>query len=239
MTVPSFVRDDLAALQLEISDEELSQLARYLELLLEANTRVNLTGIRDWDEAWRRHILDSLTLLVAMSDLPRSSRVIDVGSGGGLPGLPLAIVLPQHRFTLLEATGKKAEFLKSCAATLGLSHVVVVNHRAEKLGQLKPYRERFDLAVSRALGPMREMLEYTLPLVRVGGFTLAMKGPSVEDELAQASDAMDTLGGGELCVLDAYPESMDNRSVIVRIAKERETPAAYPRLPGVPRQTPL
>ena len=238
-TIPSFVRNDLAALDVSASDDQLGALSRYLDLLLEANRRVNLTGIRDRDEAWRRHIVDSLTLLPGLADLPDAADVVDVGSGGGLPGIPMAIMLPQARVTLVEATGRKAKFLVGCAEQLGLANVQIVQERAETVGHDKAHRQRYDVALCRAIGPMRELLEYALPLVAVGGRLLAMKGPKVEAELRQAGDALSMLGAGELNVFDAYPDSFDRHTVIVSVVKSRSTPKAYPRRPGMPRQDPL
>lgn len=237
--VPPFVPEDLAKLNLEVAPEELSHLARYLDLLLETNEKFNLTAIKDRDSAWKRHIIDSLTVLPAISELPANSRVADVGSGGGLPGIPLAIARPDLQFTLIEATGKKARFLEECTKTIPLPNVRVVNVRAEQAGQDKSLRETFDVAVCRALGPMRELLEYTMPLVSVGGWVLAMKGPNVETELEEAGDALHILGGGEITILDAYPENFGIETVVVVINKTEATPKPYPRAPGTPRLEPL
>ena len=237
--VPAFVDDDLGALGVRLEGAVLAELGRYLDLLLAANRRVNLTGIRDRDEAWRRHVIDSLTLLPGLMELGEGAQVIDVGSGGGLPGVPVAIALPQMRMTLLEATGKKARFLAECVAELGLANVRVVGERAETVGQARAHRQRYDVAICRAIGPLREVLEYTLPLVAVGGRVLAMKGPKVEAELRLAGDALTTLGAGDVQVYDAYPASFEQGTVIVSAVKVRPTPKAYPRRPGVPRQEPL
>jgi 16S rRNA (guanine527-N7)-methyltransferase len=180
---------------IELTDAERDALGRYLWLLLDANTRFNLTAIRDPDEAWTRHVFDSLTLLPHIMESDGRS-VIDVGSGGGLPGIPLAICQPQMQFTLMDATGKKARFLEEVVADLSLDQVRVVNDRAETAGQTKAHRERYDIATARAVGPMRVMLEYTMPLVRVGGRVLAMKGRQAEVELGEAGDALMILGDG-------------------------------------------
>ncbi len=218
---------------------ELNVLSRYLGLLFEANQQFNLTAIRDLHEAWQRHLLDSLTLLPVLADCAAGSRVIDVGSGGGLPGVPVAITRGDLRVTLLEATGKKARFLERCVKALPLPGASVVCERAETAGQSPAHRQRYDVAVCRAVGPLSELLEYTLPLVKVGGQVLAMKGPRVEAELAAAGDALLTLGAGELEILPAYPESFGMDTVIVRIEKANPTPREYPRAPGMPRQSPL
>lgn len=236
MTIPDFVPGDLARLGLTLTEAELGALEQYLDLLLDENQRVNLTGIRDREEAWRRHIIDSLTLYPGLADLPN---VVDVGSGGGMPGLILAATMPHHRFTLIEATGKKARFIERAASSLGLSNVRVIADRAETVGGQPAHRQHYDAAICRAVGPMRELLEYTLPLVKVGGVVLAMKGPRVEAELQDAGDALQTLGGGDVQVVDAYPDGFDVSTVIVIVVKDQPTPKLYPRRPGVPRQEPL
>jgi len=237
--IPNFVRADLTRLGITVPNEALTQLSRYIDLLLAANEQFNLTAIRDRDEVWRRHIIDSLTLLPGLDLLSANARIIDVGSGGGLPGLPIAMTRPDWHITLLEATAKKARFLEQCVLELGLSSVTVVHGRAETVGQDKAHRQAYDAVVSRALGPMRQLLEYTLPLARVGGRVLAMKGPKVQQELADAGDGLAILGAGDLQVFDAYPEEFDRHTVIVSIIKDRSTPKPYPRPPGMPRQSPL
>ncbi|MEM9414292.1 MAG: 16S rRNA (guanine(527)-N(7))-methyltransferase RsmG [Planctomycetota bacterium] len=243
MTIPDFVHDDLAALELELGDDALPQLARYLARLLDANTRTNLTAIKEPDAAWRRLIIDSLSVLPGIDALTSATgaavKVIDIGSGAGLPGMPIAIARPDVRVTMLETTGKKADFIRGCIETLGLENAEVLQTRAETAGQDIAHRGKYDAAVSRAVGAMSLVLEYSLPLVREGGRVLAMKGPRVEQELDEAGDALDKLGAGELAMIDAYPETFENDLVIVSIIKDRATPKAYPRLPGVPKKQPL
>ncbi|QDU33955.1 Ribosomal RNA small subunit methyltransferase G [Poriferisphaera corsica] len=237
--IPQFVRDDLARLEISIDESELTQLAQFLDMLLDANTRMNLTAIRDRDAAWSRMIIDSLTLLPGLENVEAGSRVIDIGSGGGLPGIPLAIARPDLNITLLDATGKKVDFHNQAITTLELNNCQSIQNRAETLGQEKQHRAQYDLAVSRAIGKISEVLEYSFPLLKVGGRMLAMKGPAVEQELAVASDALSILGAGELFIFDAYPESFDNNLVVVSVLKESPTPKDYPRLPGIPKQCPL
>ncbi len=239
MVIPDFVNDDLAELGIEAPGEMLDQLALYLDHLLAVNQRMNLTAVRDVDAAWRRLVIDSLTLLPALADVAEDAGIIDVGSGGGLPGVPLAITRPDVRMTLLETTGKKARFLESCVAKLSLTNTKVLNSRAETAGQEKEHRQQYDVVVCRGVGPMAELLEYTLPLLKVGGMLLAMKGPKVAEELEQAGDALHVLGGGEIEVIDAYPEGFEINTVIVRVMKIAQTPRTYPRTPGTPRQFPL
>lgn len=235
LSPPESFLSDARTIGLQLSDTELKKLGRYLELLLETNKQFNLTAITDPEQAWRRHLLESLSLL---PHLGGAASVIDVGSGGGLPGLPLAIVRPDLRVALLEATGKKARFLQGVADDLELKHVEVINQRAEIVGQDRRYRQLFDVAVSRAVGPLNVLLEYMLPLVKVSGRVLAMKGAKAEAELEQAGDAMHILGAGEVEVYEALP-GLEDDAVVVDLAKERPTPAKYPRRPGEPKLRPL
>jgi 16S rRNA (guanine527-N7)-methyltransferase len=250
--VPAFVVEALQALDVHVDEGQLAQLSQYLEMLYEANQQMNLTAISDIESAWRLHIIDSLTLLPFVDHLMKQIaethaeqspdhgvRIADIGSGGGLPAIPLAITRRAHRFTLIEATGKKAGFLERVAANLALQHVSVCNDRAENIGQSKDHRQTYDIVTCRATGPMNVLLELALPLLKTGGTLLAMKGPKADAELAVCGDALDELGAGEVDVFDAYPEGSERNTVIVCVLKDRPTPKTYPRKPGTPKQSPL
>lgn len=237
--IPPFVVDQMNRLEVLVTGKMLGTLSRYLDRLLDANRHFNLTGIRQLDEAWQRHVIDSLTLLAFLEDVAADAKLIDVGSGGGVPGIPVAVARPDLHVTLLEATGKKAAFCQQCVDELPLPNVRVIPQRAESIGQQHGHRQAYDVAVCRAIGSMRELLEYTLPMLRVGGRLLAMKGPKAKDELEQSADAMAILGGGDLGVYDAYPSGFEQGSVIVVITKASATPRQYPRTPGTARRLPL
>jgi 16S rRNA (guanine527-N7)-methyltransferase len=213
------------------------RLGRFLDLLLEANKSFNLTGITDPGEAWTKHILDSLTLVPVLSSITPASgalRVIDVGSGGGVPGLPLATVLPDVKFTLLEATGKKADFLRAAAKELGLKNVEVVQDRAERIGQdHRVYREKYDAAFARALGHLAVVAELCGPLVRQGGLVLAVKGAKAERELHEAAKALGLIG------LKHTETIQTATGRIVVLEKTIRTPRDYPRRDGEPARVPL
>lgn len=236
--IPEFVRTELAALGLVLDPEVLERLDAYLGLLLEANQNVNLTAVREPEAAWRRLIIDSLTPLPLL-ELPPDARAVDIGTGAGLPGLPLAIVCPGVHFSLVDSTRKKISFLESVIAELKLENVQVLAERVETLGQQRDHRETYDLAISRAVGPMPLVLEYSVPLVKIGGMVIAMKGPKVMEELEVSSDAMIRLGAGDFEIVPAYPESFENDLVLVRLSKDEPTPRLYPRPPGTPKRLPL
>ena len=231
--VPAAFLDGLAQLQIQLEEGELDRLGTYLDLLLEANAVMNLTGIRDRDVAWNRHVLDSLSL-VPVIEAAEARCVLDLGSGGGLPGLPLAVTMPAVRFLLLEATGKKARFLEETARGIGCDNVEGLDERAEVVGEPGCiHRDHYDIVVARAVGPMPVLLELAIPLVRVGGLLLAIKGERAGEELKEAARAMDVLG---CSVVD---RRRTTTGTIVIVEKTRETPADYPRRPGEPRRQPI
>ncbi len=211
---------------------DLDRIGTLLALLLEANARFNLTSITDPAEAWMKHVFDSLTLLPWIEGAG-PKRVIDVGSGGGFPGLALAIALPGVAFALVEATGKKAEFLRGAAAELGVANVSVIADRAETIGRDPAHREAYDLATARAVGPLAVLLELASPLVRVGGHVLSIKGAKAAQEIEEAAEAMSVLH----CRLVETKRTPTGTVVVVE--KTGRTPKPYPRRPGEPKRSPL
>ncbi len=220
---------------LTLNEAQAAQFGQYLDLLFEANARMNLTRITGRADAELHHIADSLTLLPF---LPAGTcRVADVGSGGGVPGIPLAIARPDAHVVLIEATGKKAEFLRQAVAALGLSNVEVIAERAEAAGQGK-MRESFDVAVARAVATMIWLAEWCLPLVKKGGKMLAMKGPKVEAELPLPPRVLRMLGGGAVVVHPVdLPGTEHHR--IVDIPKVARTDKRQPRAATFAKGKPL
>lgn len=209
-----------------LSAEQHERLSRYLDLLLAANQTMNLTRIVDRPAAEVQHVGDALTLLRRLP--PGQVRIADVGSGGGVPGIPLAIARPDAQFLLIESTKKKAVFLERAVAELGLDNVRVTGIRAEDAGRDRQFRESFDVVIARAVGTMDWLAEWCLPLVKQGGVLLAMKGPKAAEELPLAEHAIALLGGGRP---DVRPADLPGTRhyVIVEIRKTGKTPAAYPR----------
>lgn len=235
MPIPAWFDESCQQIGLELSPDERDGLARFLEMLLETNQRFNLTAIKEPDAAWRRHIFESIALLPMLEGV---ARVIDVGSGGGLPGLPLAIIMPDVQFALLEATGKKARFLQESVTALGLSNVTILNDRAENLGQSSAHRQAYDVATARAVGPMNVLAELTMPFVRIDGRVLAVKGARFAEELDEAADAFMKLGGAAIEIYEHLP-GMEDDSVVIELTKLEQTPKIYPRSPGTPKHDPL
>lgn len=221
-----------------LTDEQHALLGRYLDLLIEANQRMNLTRITDRAAAELNHVGDALTLLPHLPAQP-GTKIADVGTGGGVPGIPIAIALPNVRVTLIESTKKKATFLTEAVGKLGLGNVKLLSSRAEEAGTPDaPMREAFDVAVARAVATMDWLAEWCLPLVKKGGKMLAMKGPKVNEELPVAKKAIQLCGGGEPVVRPVNLPGTEHR-VIVEIPKVSRTDKRYPRDPTVAKGKPL
>jgi 16S rRNA (guanine527-N7)-methyltransferase len=234
-----------AALGLPLRPEQLAAFARFGDELLAWNARVNLTRIVEPSAVETRHFLDSLTCALpllarwgpAAPVLPL--RCIDVGSGGGFPGVPLKLVLPQLRMTLLESTGKKVAFLEHLVAALGLVGVEAIAERAETLAHAPDHRESYDAAFARALAPLPVLLELTLPFLRVGGLLIAPRRGDLAAEIAAAAYACETLGGAPPTIVPITLPTLDDGRALVVVEKAAATPPAYPRRPGLPAKHPL
>lgn len=228
-----------AALEIELPPAAAGVLLQYLEHVFAANRTLNLTRITDRRDAVELHLLDSLAGLRGLAALADGAAVVDVGTGAGFPGVPLACARPRWRLCLVEAARKKAMFVRSAAAAAGLGNVDVRWGRAETLGRDASWRERFDAAVARALAPLAVLAELALPFVRTGGVLVAYKGGEIEEEVASGRRALEELGG-TLEGVDRFrlPWSGAARSLVI-VRKQRPTPAQYPRRPGMPEKRPL
>jgi 16S rRNA (guanine527-N7)-methyltransferase len=223
---------------LHLTRAQLSALALYERELADWNTRFNLTAIRDPQEIHIKHFLDSLTCLMVMHD-PPVGKLVDIGTGAGFPGIPLKIMRPNMQLTLVESVGKKAEFCRHVVKILDLQGVEVVQERAEALGQDPQYRERFDWAVARAVAVLPVLAEFLLPLVRVGGVMLSMKGESGPVEAHSSEHALRVLGGHLRQLVSVTLPGVAEERYLVVIDKVAATPATYPRRIGVPARRPL
>lgn len=227
------LREGLTALQL--STQGVPDLVRYGELLLKTNQVMNLTAITDPPDVARLHFLDSAALL-SLADF-RDKTVVDVGTGAGFPGLPLRILEPGIRLTLLDALRKRVDFLQGVCDALGLTDVTCVHQRAEEFAAA--YRESFDLATSRAVASLPLLTELCLPLVKTGGAFLAMKSTDCDEELTAAAHAIETLGGAVSAVQDYTIPGTEVRHRLITITKVKETPGKYPRAFAKIKKNPL
>jgi len=230
--------DGSKELDIVLTDEQVSKFTLYKELLLEWNTKINITAIEDEEEIDIKHFLDSLTIL--KTDLfKKGVKVIDIGTGGGFPGLPLKIVEESIDLVLLDSLRKRINFLDEVIKNLNLENVNTIHGRAEDYGQDKQYREKFDIAISRAVASLDTLCEYTLPFVKVGGYFISMKGKNIDEELDEAKKAIRVLGAEFVDkVLVQVPNSDIVHSLII-LKKVSETPTKYPRQAGKPKKNPL
>lgn len=221
-----------------LTTAQISAFERYEKELLDWNTRFNLTAIKDPEKIRIKHFLDSLTCICGLRDTSME-RVIDIGSGAGFPGLPLKIIYPGMHLTLVESVGKKVNFCRHVVQTLGLEGVEVIQERAEILGQSRAFREKYDWAIARAVAIMPVLMEYLLPLVRVGGAAMAMKGESGPAEAHAAEHAIRVLGGHLRKLMPiTLPGVVDERYLLI-VDKVAATPSGFPRRTGIPTKKPL
>lgn len=230
----SELRTFIEQLHIANPEEKEEQLIKYMEGVLEWNEKVNLTAITDRDEFIQKHFIDSL-LCAETLEFTASSSICDIGTGGGFPGVPLAICYPNKQFTLMDSLEKRLKIVRQLCDEIGVENVQVVHGRAEELAKQKDYREQFDLCVSRAVANMRVLSEYCLPFVKAGGCFIAYKGPDCQSEIDDARRAIQILGGGEpeIRALSHLDHSL------VLISKVSNTPPAYPRKAGTPAKKPL
>jgi 16S rRNA (guanine527-N7)-methyltransferase len=229
------LKSEAAGVGTALTDGQTAQLIQYLQLITRWKRAAALTAVGDPLEAARVHVADSLLCLRA--GLAEGAGLIDVGSGAGLPGVPLAIARPDLHVTLLEANRRKAGFLERAVAELGLD-VRVLAGRAEDLAAGPPAREAYDVVTARAVAPLPILAELTLPLARVGGRAVLLKGPRVHKEIASARGAIATLGGDPPELIEAVLLGGSHRAIVV-VPKARPTPQGFPRRPGVPQRAPL
>ena len=217
---------------INLNDTQKESFEKYYQLLIHYNSMFNLTAITEREEVYKKHFVDSL---LGVDNLTMET-LIDVGSGGGFPAIPLKIVNPKIKLTLLEATGKKCEFLKTVVSELDLKEVTVINGRAEDYAKNPDFREKFDHASARAVARLNTLLEYCLPFIKVGGSFISYKA-NAKEEIAECDNALKILGGSIQKVKE-YTLDDANRSIII-VKKEKSTPPKYPRGQGKERKNPL
>lgn len=220
---------------INLNEIQLKQFSLYGDLLVEWNNKINLTSIIDPEEIMVKHFLDSLTL----TQWVQGDEIVDIGTGAGFPGIPLKIVFPNKSFSLVDSLAKRLDFLENVILELGLEQVNTVHARAEDFGRDTQYRGRYDTVVSRAVARLPVLLEYAIPVLRVGGVFLASKGSQAEDEVNESANALAILGAKIKDVRQFnLGQGAEHRSIII-IEKTKETPRHYPRKAGTPAKNPL
>jgi 16S rRNA (guanine527-N7)-methyltransferase len=228
-------------LGLPLNPKQVEQFHIYYQELITWNERINLTAITDYEEVQIKHFLDSLTVTLALKQPigGEGLRLIDVGAGAGFPGIPLKILLPAIKLTLLEATAKKAAFLQHLRHKLGLDDVEIVVGRAEDIAHETQYREKFDIVLSRAVASLPTLAELTLPFCAIGGSFIAQKKGTIDLEISQATRAISLLGGKLREAKRIDLEEFTDERWLITIDKVLPTPQPYPRRPGIPAKRPL
>lgn len=229
-------------LGIDLNARRVKQFELYYQKLIEWNEKINLTTIVGYQEAQVKHFLDSISVISALTkeEMNRADfSIIDIGTGAGFPGLPLKILLAEPRLVLVDSTAKKVAFLRCVTRELGLDKVEIVCGRAEEIAHLPLYRQRFDLALSRAVASLPVLAELALPFCRIGGKFVAQKKGEVEQEMKKADKAIETLGGKLGQVKRIELEQLSDERYLVIIDKIYPTPEKYPRRPGVPERRPI
>lgn len=220
----------------QITETQKNKFYNYMNLLIEWNNRINLTAITEPREIILKHFVDSMTILEEIGD---SSKIIDVGTGAGFPGIPLKIANDSLEIVLLDSLNKRINFLNEVIQILELKKISSIHFRVEEVGQNVNYREKFDVVTSRAVASLNILAEYMLPLIKVGGKCICMKGSEIEREIENSKKAIDILGGKIEKVENFNLANTDIKRNVVVIKKIKETPKKYPRKPGIPSKEPI
>lgn len=234
-----YLKTDAAKLGIELSPAQLEQFSIYYRELMEWNQRINLTSITDFREVQIKHFLDSLSAYPALKQPIDNQRFLDVGAGGGFPGLPLKIAFPAIKLVLLEATAKKAAFLRHLTQKLGFDDVDIAVRRAEEVARQPQYRERFDIVLCRAVAQLPVLAELTLPFCTIGGRLIAQKKGDIEAEIDRAAKAIEIMGGSQPLVKRVELGELADERYLVIVNKIAPTPDKYPRRPGIPAKSPI
>lgn len=222
--------------EFSLSDEQMNQFKEYYNLLIEWNNKINLTAITDYDDVMIKHYYDSLTVKDYIQD---NDKIIDIGTGAGFPGIPLKILKNNIKLTLADSLNKRVIFLNEIVQKIKLKNVEIIHGRAEEIGQDKNYREKYDVVISRAVANMSVLSEYLIPLTKLGGISIFMKGPNIKEEIENSKKAIQILGGEIVDIKNFKLYNTDIERNIIIIKKIKTTEKRFPRNSGVPSKSPL
>lgn len=228
----------LHELDIRYTNEMLEQFQKYYDILIEWNKVMNLTGITEYDEVISKHFIDSLSIVKAI-DMNQISNLIDIGTGAGFPGIPIKIVFPHVKVTLLDSLNKRVKFLDAVIEEVEIKDINAVHGRAEELAKQKNYREKYELCVSRAVANLASLSEYCLPFVNVGGNFISYKSGDIEDELNTSKNAIKILGGKIIEVNKFQLPATDITRSLIIVNKIKKTDSKFPRRAGIPTKEPL
>ena len=229
-------KQHLKNINIEVNKQQIEMFYKYMNMLLEWNEKINLTAITDYEEIILKHFVDSLTINKYIEE---GSYIVDVGTGAGFPGIPIKILRYDVTIVLVDSLNKRIQFLNEVIKELDLKNVKTMHARAEEFGNSKEYREKFDIATSRAVANLSTLSEYLIPLIKINGKCICMKGKEIEEELKQAENAIKVLGGKvEKNEKFELANNSEKRHIII-ISKIKETPKKYPRKPGIPSKEPI
>ncbi|WP_374048109.1 16S rRNA (guanine(527)-N(7))-methyltransferase RsmG [Clostridium sp. MB40-C1] len=226
------------SLGLELDEEKYNQFIQYKDLLKEWNEKVNLTAIKEDEEIIKKHFIDSMKIF-QFHPLKNSKKIIDIGTGGGFPGIPMKIIRPDIDIVLLDSLRKRINVLDDILYKIGIDDVITMHGRAEEYGVREEHREQYDAVVSRAVANLAVLSEFCIPYVKVGGYFVAMKGPSVDEEIENAKKAVSILGGKIEGIIEVDIEGSDLNHNLVIVKKVKNTPRKYPRKAGMITKNPL
>ena len=231
-----FLEESFEKLNIPFDNSVIEMFEQYMDGILEWNKKINLTAITDREEFISNHFVDSV-LSYNFREYIDADSIIDIGTGAGFPGIPLAIVSPDKKFVLADSLNKRLKVINELASKIGIDNIETVHGRAEELARNKKYREAFDLCISRAVANLAVLCEYCLPFIKVGGHLLAYKGPDAEEEVKMAEKAIKILGGKLIEIVSVDLDGYDHNIVVIE--KINKTPSKYPRKAGTPGKEPI